>query len=80
MDQPDQRIDRLLAHRQAREDKVIKSLRLSGPVSTAKLVSLVYDDVPAERHEMALRSLLAHLQKLAKENRISEINEHWHVA
>lgn len=80
MDQPDQRIDRLLAHRQSREDKVIKSLRLSGPVSTAKLVSLVYDDVPAERHEMAFRSLSAHLQKLAKENRISEVNGHWHAA
>ncbi len=80
MDRPDQRIDRLLAHRQAREDKVIQCLQQAGQISTTGLVRLVYDDVPAERHGMAFRSLSAHLQKLQQEMRAVEVDGQWRAA
>jgi glyoxylase-like metal-dependent hydrolase (beta-lactamase superfamily II)/8-oxo-dGTP pyrophosphatase MutT (NUDIX family) len=80
MDRPDQRIDRLLAHRQAREDKLIQCLQAAGPITANDLVQFVYDDVPAERHGMAFRSLSAHLQKLQQEQHAIEIDGRWQAA
>lgn len=80
MDQPDQRIDRLMAHRLAREAKVLTALQNAGSVSAAELVPLVYDDVPAQRHGMALRSLTAHLLKLQQDGRAVEQNGCWQAA
>ncbi|MDB5797255.1 MAG: fold metallo-hydrolase [Paucimonas sp.] len=80
MDQPVQRIDRLLAHRQAREDKVLACLQRSGPATAAELVASVYDDVPADRSAMALRSLTAHLIKLQQEKRAIETDGRWQAA
>lgn len=77
MDQPVQRIDRLLAHRQAREDKVLDCLQRTGPISAYDLVSIVYDDVPVERYAMALRSMSAHLIKLQQEQRATEVDGRW---
>jgi glyoxylase-like metal-dependent hydrolase (beta-lactamase superfamily II)/8-oxo-dGTP pyrophosphatase MutT (NUDIX family) len=72
MAQPHAELQRLIAHRLAREAKVLAALRASGTVPTEALVSTVYSDVPATRHGIALRSLSAHLLKLQADGRA-----HW---
>ena len=77
MDQPNQVIDQLIAHRQKREDKVIAALASASPVLEKELVAMVYDDVPAAVHPLALRSLLAHLYKLEGEARATQEGGCW---
>ena len=72
IDQPHCAVRRLLAHRQTREDKVLQALRQAGSVTPEAMVPLVYDDVPPERHAMAARSLLAHLEKLEAEGKATQ--------
>jgi glyoxylase-like metal-dependent hydrolase (beta-lactamase superfamily II) len=81
MDRPAEHIARLLAHRAAREHKLLGALAAcagapGAPVDPAgapaaasidELLPRVYDDVPAQMHPVAARSLLAHLLKLAQE-------------
>ncbi|HEX8883690.1 MAG TPA: NUDIX hydrolase, partial [Noviherbaspirillum sp.] len=80
IDQPHRAVRRLLAHRQTREDKVLRALREAGAVTTQALLPRVYDDVPAERLAMAERSLLAHLEKLLAEGRASVDNGTWRAS
>jgi glyoxylase-like metal-dependent hydrolase (beta-lactamase superfamily II)/8-oxo-dGTP pyrophosphatase MutT (NUDIX family) len=72
MDRPAERIERLLAHRGAREAKLLRALAAVGPASAAldALLPRVYDDVPPGMHPVAARSLLAHLLKLQGEGRV----------
>ena len=77
MDAPQQRISRLLAHRLARENKVIDALSRAGAATDLALLALVYDDVPQSRHRMASRSLLAHLIKLEEEGRAACDDGQW---
>ncbi|VVE42910.1 Hydroxyacylglutathione hydrolase GloC [Pandoraea eparura] len=67
MDRPAQRIARLIAHRLARESRTLEALAQIGPATLETLVPVVYADVPAARHAVARRSLLAHLEKLAED-------------
>jgi len=69
-------INGTLAHRQQREDKVLRCLTHS-PQALADLVLTVYDDVAPWLHGIAKYSLLAHLIKLAEENRATESAEGW---
>ena len=64
---PKKELARLIAHRRAREEKVVNALVKIGPASVEELLPLVYDDVPARVHRVAARSLTAHLEKLAAE-------------
>lgn len=80
IDQPHRAVRRLLAHRQTREDKVLRALREAGAAATQALLPRVYDDVPAERLAMAERSLLAHLEKLLAEGRASVDNGIWRAS
>ena len=75
IDQPHRAVRRLLAHRQTREDKVLQALRQAGSVTPEAMVPLVYDDVPPERHAMAARSLLAHLEKLEAEGKAMQSDD-----
>jgi glyoxylase-like metal-dependent hydrolase (beta-lactamase superfamily II)/8-oxo-dGTP pyrophosphatase MutT (NUDIX family) len=75
--QPHAAVRRLLAHRQQREDKVLAALRAAGAATIAALLPTVYDDVPAERHAPAARSLLAHLQKLEAEGKAQDDDGVW---
>lgn len=77
---PHAAVRRLLAHRQAREDKVMRALRAAGTAALEALVPLVYDDVPANRHAPAARSLLAHLQKLEAEGKAVSDAGVWRAA
>ena len=64
---PKKELRRLIAHRLAREEKVVNALVKIGPASVEELLPLVYDDVPVRIHRVAARSLTAHLEKLAAE-------------
>lgn len=68
---PAEAVERLLIHRQSRENKVIAALRaISQATLLDTLVKHVYDDVPEGRHAVASRSLLAHLHKLQEDQRV----------
>lgn len=62
-------INKIIAHRLQREAKVFERLKEFGPATLDALVTRVYDDVDPRLHPLAKSSLLAHLQKLAKDGR-----------
>jgi glyoxylase-like metal-dependent hydrolase (beta-lactamase superfamily II) len=62
-------IDRVVAHRLAREAKLTRSLAARGAATLDDVLAEVYDDVPVAMHVYARYSLLAHAQKLLEEGR-----------
>jgi len=75
--EPHREARRLLRHRLAREQKVVWALeRLRAP-TPEELVTEVYDDVAPRLHGVALRSLSAHLEKLAAEGRARAAEGRW---
>jgi glyoxylase-like metal-dependent hydrolase (beta-lactamase superfamily II) len=73
-------IKKIIAHRLQREAKVFERLKELGPVTLDELVTRVYDDVDPRLHPLAKSSLLAHLQKLAKEGRAIADAARWRAA
>jgi glyoxylase-like metal-dependent hydrolase (beta-lactamase superfamily II) len=69
----------LRAHRLAREDKVVQSLRRMSAASLDDLTPVVYDDVPADRHRWARLTLEAHLIKLEREGRAGRHEGRWQL-
>jgi glyoxylase-like metal-dependent hydrolase (beta-lactamase superfamily II) len=67
----------LRAHRLAREEKVLRSLRQLSVASLDELTTVVYEDVAVERHAWARLTLAAHLIKLAREHRAAEKDGLW---
>ncbi|WP_417547587.1 MBL fold metallo-hydrolase [Marinobacter segnicrescens] len=70
-------VDWLITHRLTREKKIATALAEHGPGTLKELVKHAYDDVPANIHGLATRSLLAHLIKLRKEGKAREDGEVW---
>ncbi|MEO8527416.1 MAG: MBL fold metallo-hydrolase, partial [Caldimonas sp.] len=64
MAEPRQSMEKVIAHRLAREAKVSAALKTLQPTAPDALLAQVYADVPARLHMMAMRSLTAHLLKL----------------
>jgi len=62
------KLDEYLEHRAMREDQVLAALG-DGWRSAEELVAEIYADHPPEVHELAARSVLAHLLKLEVEGR-----------
>ena len=77
IERPAHAIERLIRHRLGREAKVLETLRALGPSEVEALLARVYDDVPLRMHPVALRSLTAHLLKLAAEGRVRESAGRW---
>jgi len=77
MERPKEVAERLILHRQNRENKVVNALRNAGSGSVEILVPLVYDDTPERMYPVASRSLLAHLYKLEAEGRVGQSNGVW---
>lgn len=74
-------IRQLIAHRLQRESKVLDGVRAKGPATIDALLPVVYDDVDPIIYPVAARSLLAHLEKLAIDGKVSrESGERWAVA
>jgi glyoxylase-like metal-dependent hydrolase (beta-lactamase superfamily II) len=65
------KLDEYLEHRAMREEQVLEALG-SGPRTIEELVATIYADYPAEVHELAGRSVLAHLLKLDAEGRVDK--------
>ena len=73
--EPLRAIESLIRHRLQREAKTLQRLRTLGaigPVSLEPLLVSVYDDVPATLHPIARLSLLAHLEKLVADGRVTK--------
>jgi glyoxylase-like metal-dependent hydrolase (beta-lactamase superfamily II) len=77
MEHPKRVLAALRAHRIAREDKVLHRLAGVSEATLATLTPLVYDDVPADRHQWARLTLEAHLIKLEREGRVAQHAGHW---
>lgn len=70
MAHPAREVERIIAHRLAREAKVLRHVEQSAPWqgwTVEELLAPVYGDVHPARHGIAARSLLAHLIKLQDE-------------
>lgn len=74
---PARAIDWIIRHRLEREQKVLAAVEANPGLATRDLVSHVYADVDSSRHDIAERSLLAHLQKLAEEGVVGRENDRW---
>src|SRR5438445_5378185 len=65
------KIREYIEHRQMRERQVLEALAVAGaPRAPEELVTQIYRDYPAELHQAAGRSVLAHLIKLEREGRV----------
>jgi glyoxylase-like metal-dependent hydrolase (beta-lactamase superfamily II)/8-oxo-dGTP pyrophosphatase MutT (NUDIX family) len=67
---PHKEIRRLIAHRLAREKKVMDALVKRASSTLEELGPAVYDDVPERMHRWAARSLTAHLDKLVADGAV----------
>lgn len=74
---PAKEVNKLIRHRLAREAKVVRSLAQLGRATPEELVRTVYDDVQERLHPVALRSLAAHLDKLATDGRAHCLDGAW---
>ena len=77
MAEPRKAMEAIVAHRLRREAKVVAALSEHGPAAAGELLPVVYADVPAKLHTMALRSLTAHLLKLRDDGRATEAAGQW---
>lgn len=78
--EPRRVIEAVVAHRLAREQKVVTRLREMGTSSIESLLVRVYDDVSAALHPYARLTLEAHLIKLLAESRVHRDGDRWRVA
>jgi glyoxylase-like metal-dependent hydrolase (beta-lactamase superfamily II)/8-oxo-dGTP pyrophosphatase MutT (NUDIX family) len=69
---PHREIRKLLAHRLSRELKVIEAVADHPETAAVDLVPIAYADTPPRLHPVAARSLVAHLEKLIEEGRVTE--------
>jgi glyoxylase-like metal-dependent hydrolase (beta-lactamase superfamily II) len=69
IDAPAAYLDSYIAHRFEREAKVLGSLGTQSR-TVAELLPVVYDDTPEAMYPIAARSLVAHLEKLAREGKV----------
>lgn len=79
MARPHDAVRLLMRHRRQREAKVLNALQALGPTALDALLARVYDDVPERMHKVALRSLVAHLEKLREEGRAVEVGGVWRL-
>jgi hypothetical protein len=70
-------IDYLITHRLAREHKIKRALKQTGPADLKTITASAYDDVPEALHGVASRSTLAHLLKLQAENHAHYREDLW---
>ncbi len=70
MPRPRDAMQQIVAHRLKREAKVLQAFGNRDAHSMDRLLAAVYDDVPAQLHAVARRSLHAHLLKLRDDGRL----------
>ena len=67
---PQPTIDRLIAHRLLREQRVLNALASGACLQVDTILPMVYADVPPVLHAVARLTLLAHLVKLQRDGRV----------
>jgi len=67
---PYKKIDEYIAHRLEREQKILEAVQ-NGLTDPKQIVAEVYTDVSPKAHAMAERAVLAHLQKLREDGKVS---------
>ena len=72
-------IDGYIAHRRARERRILDALE-GGLETIEEIVAFAYDDTPAELHPAAAMSALAHLELLARGGRVYSRDHRWRLA
>ncbi len=77
LEQPVEAIDWLIDHRLEREKKVLASLDAEQGRGLSELVKRAYDDVDDSLHQLAERSLLAHLIKLEEDSVATRQGDQW---
>jgi glyoxylase-like metal-dependent hydrolase (beta-lactamase superfamily II) len=77
IEEPHNEARRLIAHRLKREQKVIDAFGVNNPATLDELLPIVYADTPPRLHQVARRSLHAHLLKLAHDGRVWQQGERW---
>jgi len=80
VDNPEEVVDGLIAHRLKREAKVIAALEAHPGLEFTDLTPFVYDEVDTKLHRLASRSLLAHLLKLEAEKRATGSSGRWSLS
>ena len=79
MEDPAFELEKLIAHRLKREQKIIDGLKELGICDLDRLVLTVYDDVAEHLIPWAKRTLLAHLIKLERDDRVSSQDDNWQL-
>jgi ribonuclease/clavin/mitogillin len=69
---PYRKIDEYINHRLEREEKILEAYQ-SGIRIPSEIVTAVYTDVNPKAHGLAERAVIAHLEKLSVEGKLSEI-------
>jgi glyoxylase-like metal-dependent hydrolase (beta-lactamase superfamily II)/8-oxo-dGTP pyrophosphatase MutT (NUDIX family) len=64
------RIEEYIAHRRDREEQIVGAMQ-AGASAIPQIVKAVYTDVPEDMHQLAELSVLAHLEKLEGEGRVT---------
>jgi glyoxylase-like metal-dependent hydrolase (beta-lactamase superfamily II)/8-oxo-dGTP pyrophosphatase MutT (NUDIX family) len=64
------RVEEYIAHRHDREEQILSAVA-SGASAIPQIVKTVYADVPEAMHQLAEQSVLAHLEKLEGEGRVT---------
>ncbi len=73
---PKKKIREYIAHRELRENQILKALE-AGPLDAIAIVKRIYTDVPEYLHPAAASSVRSHLKKLRNEGRVSENDSRW---
>lgn len=79
MDKPMAVVDHTIAHRLGRERKVLKALENIAQGSIDQVLIEAYADTPSFLHGLAKMSLLAHLEKLEKDGKVSSTQNIWKI-
>ncbi|MGB5324338.1 MAG: MBL fold metallo-hydrolase [Pseudomonadales bacterium] len=74
IEDPAAEVAALIAHRLARESRIYAVCAAAVEATTDDLLPRAYDDVDPSLHRIARYSLLAHLFKLEKEQRVARLN------
>lgn len=74
IERPEEYLDGYIAHRLAREARVLDALSASEPMMAQELLPVVYADTPETMYPIAARSLQAHLDKLVRDGRAAPLD------
>ncbi len=72
------KLDEYISHRRDRERQVLDALR-AGLHEIPAMVKQIYAEVPKALHPMAERSVLAHLEMLEADGKVTRTDDHWEL-